>query len=628
MANIKVTELDFFQIRENLKSFLKSLQTQGKFTDYDFDGSGLSIILDLLAYNTHYNAINANMAINEIFLDTAQRRNNVVSHAKALGYLPRSKSSSFAYIDVNVLNPVGSPASLTIDKGTEFISIVDNKKYTFVNLEAQTITPISGVYKFSNLKINQGVLRTAEYLVDSFDDLQYYMIEDENIDISTLTVKVKQNSSTSNSQVYTIASNYTTLSADTTAYFLQEGVDGKYEIYFGDGVSGKSLSGGNVIQLEWLSTDAALANGASFFSPGSTVAGNSIIDVATIFKAAGGGDRETISSIRFNAPLSYVSQNRVVTADDYKTIILNNYPNIETITVWGGEENDPPQYGKVYISIKPTNAQALTSVEKQFIKDQILKQKNVVSITPELIDPEYTYLTLEAFFKYNPNLTSLTFGELQSAVKQTISDYNTNELQKFDGVYRNSKLLRLIDSTDPSVLNSTVRVYMSKKFEPVFGTIKRYEITFSSPIYNSHGESYIINSHGFYYDGYVQYIENRVLTAGELNPHEDEGGTHVLQMYRIINNTKFVTNTDVGYINATKGIVVLPAFAPTASADGSSTIILHAMPNSNDVAPKRNQLLQILMDQVTVTPEIDTIATGGTNAGINYTTTPRHSDEG
>jgi hypothetical protein len=375
MANIKVTELDFFQIRENLKDFLKSSQAQGKFTDYDFDGSGLSLILDLLAYNTHYNAINANMAINEIFLDTAQKRNNVVSHAKALGYLPRSKTSSFAYIDVTVLNPVGTPPALTVDKGTEFLTIVNNKKYTYVNLEAQTISPIAGVYKFENLKINQGVLRSTEYLVDSFDDLQYYTIEDPNIDISTLTVKVKENSSVSASTVYTIASNYTSLTSGTTAYFLQEASEGKYEIYFGDGISGKKLAGGNVIQLEWLSTDAELANGASSFSLSTTISGNTNVDIATIYKAAGGGDREDLSSIRFNAPLSYVSQNRVVTADDYKTIIINNYANIETITVWGGEENDPPQYGKVYISIKPTNSSALTLVEKQFIKDQILKSK-------------------------------------------------------------------------------------------------------------------------------------------------------------------------------------------------------------------------------------------------------------
>lgn len=623
-SNLRVTELDFFQIRENLKTYMKSLQGKGKFTDYDFDGSGMSVLLDLLAYNTHYNAVNANMAINEVFLDTAERRNNIVSHAKMLGYVPRSIVASFAFVDITVNSPSGTPATLTLDRGVKFTTTVDDKQYNFTNLEAATISPINGVYSFNNVELKEGTLRTFTYTVDSFDRGQYFQVPDPKADISTLIVKVKDNSSSTAVEVYTLAKNFTDLKSDTKAYFIQEGIDGNYEVYFGDGIVGRALVGGNVVVLEWLSTNGDAANGATTFALADTIQGNSNTTIVTLNKAAGGGAGEDTDSIKFNAPLSYLAQNRVVTSDDYKTIILNNYANVETITVWGGEENDPPQYGKAYISIKPKNANALSDIEKQKIKDQILKQKNVVSITPELIDPEYTYVYLQAFFKYNPNLTDKTAGELQALVKNVISNYNDNELKKFDGVFRHSKLLRTIDTSDASILNSTLRVYMQKRFTPVIGIAKRYELTFSSPIYSTNSTEKVINSSGFTYNGYTQYLEDKPQVLGINQAHSDEGGTHTIQMYRLVNNTKVVTNSDVGYINALKGIVVLTAFNPTA-IEGTE-IVITALPNSNDVAPKRNQLLQIDMSLVSVTPEIDTIATGGTSAGIGYTTTSRHEE--
>jgi len=620
-SNLKVTELDFFQIRENLKTYLKS---QSKFQDYDFEGSGMAVLLELLAYNTHFNAINANMAINEVFLDSAQLRNNVVSHSKMLGYVPRSMSSSFAYLDVTVLSPTGSPSSLTIERGTEFSSVVDGVRYAFTVLESQSISPIAGVYTFANLKVNEGTLKTFSYVIDSFDTSQYFEIPDANVDTSSLVVKVKSNSSTTTYDIYTLARNFVDITSSTKAYFLQESKDGKYEIYFGDGIVGKNLQAGNVVEIEWLSTNGALANGASSFTLASTIQGNSNVDITVLYKAAGGGDREDIDSIKFNAPLSYISQNRVVTPEDYKAAIINNYPNIETVSVWGGEENDPPDYGKAYISIKPKNAETLTATEKQFIKDQVLKTRNVVSITPELVDPEYTYIKLEVFFKYDPNLTNKTAGELRQAVADVITNYNNNELKKFDGVFRHSKLSRLIDNADPSILNSTVRVYMQKRFAPVVGTAQKYTLSFSSPLYTSNSNEKILSSTSFTYNGFTQYLQDLPQAAAEgIDVHSDEGGTHLLQIYRYIGDTKQVTVQDAGYLNSTDGIVVITNFNPSAY-DGSY-ITITAMPNSNDIAPKRNQLLQIDMNLSTITPEVDTIATGGTIAGIGYNTTPRHS---
>ena len=607
---LQVSELDYDQIRTNLKTYL---QSQSQFQDYDFEGSALSTVIDVLAYNTFYNSFNANMMANELYLDTAQVRNNVISHAKTLGYIPRSRTSSFAGIDVTVNSPAGNPASLTIDRGTVFTTKIDNKTYQFVNLEAQTITPTAGVYKFENLIINQGTLRTYEYIVDNTDKRQRYDIPDDNVDTSTLIVKVKTSASSSDTAVYAKVQNVVDVDSDSQVYFLQEGIDGKFEIYFGDDIFGNKLEAGNIVQLEYLVSDGKDANSAKTFSLSGNIQGNTNVTISTVSKSGGGASREDIESIRFNAPLSFLSQNRVVTADDYATIIKNNYSDAETVAVWGGEENEPPEYGKVYISVKPKSAETLTDVQKQFIVDNILKTKNLVSITPEMIDPSYTYISLQVFFKYDPNLTSLTSGELKQKVIDVVSNYNDSVLQKFDGVYRQSQLLSQIDNSDPSILNSTVRVYMQKRFVPTVGTAQKYELEFSSPMYTTQSNEEIIDSSPFILNGQTHYIE-------DYNP---EGVTeHKLRIYRIVNNQKIVSVLDAGYIKPETGLFILNSFNPESFT--GSYMEITAQPNSNDIAPKRNQLLQIDMNNVTVEPQIDTIATGGVVAGIGYNTVPRH----
>lgn len=629
-SNLRVTELDFFQIKNNLKTYLKSLQDSGKFKDYDFDGSGMSVLLDILAYNTHYNAINANMAINEVFLDTAERRNNVVSHAKMLGYIPHSVQAPWATINVVVNMPdslavQNYPTTLTMARGTRFSTTLNNKQYTFSTLESTTISPINvsdtnnvtnKKYLFEGVKIYEGVIKSWQYTVDSFDTSQYFQIPDVNADITTLIVKVRANSAATAVDVYSLASNFTDLTYETPAYFIQEGVDGKYEIYFGDGNIGKKLGPGNVIDIEWLSTNGAIANGSAGFKMTDTIEGYTDVNITSVARAIGGGDREDIASIKFNAPLSYLAQNRVVTADDYKTIIANNYANVETLTVWGGEENDPPAYGKVYISIKPKDSDALPDAEKQFIVDQILRKKNIVSITPEIVDPTYTYLYLHTYFKYNPNLTDKTAGELKSEVATTINTFNNNELKVFDGVYRHSKLLRAIDSTDASILNSTALVYMQKRIIPTLNIPTVYEFAFSAAVYQGETNSQTLSSSGFTYNGITQYIEAVPMSVTTALM------THRLQMYTISLNQKLITNTNIGYMNALTGKVTLQNFAP--SAFEGEYISFTALPNSNDVAPRRNELLAIDMQLVQITPQVDTIVTGGSNAGIGYVTTPRH----
>ena len=609
---LNVTELDFDEIRNN---FVQYLESQSQFSDYDFRGSGLSTLIDILAYNTFYNAFNANLQANELYLDTAQVRNNVVSHAKSLGYVPRSVNSAFASINVTVNAPSNSPTSLTMNRGTAFTSKIGNKTYSFVNLEAQTITPVAGVYTFANVQINQGSIRTFEYTVDDTDTRQRYEIPADNVDTATIIVKVRPTTSSSDVAVYTRVNNVVDVDGQSQVYFLQEGLDGRYQIYFGDNIFGNKLDAGNVVTIEYLVTDGKDANGASLFSLEGNIQGNTDVTITVTDRSGGGADREDIDSIKFNAPLSFLSQNRVVTADDYSTIIKNNYADAETVAVWGGEENEPPEYGKVYVSIKPKSAETLTDTQKQFIIDNILKTKNLVSITPELIDPSYTYISLQVFFKYDPNLTSLTAGELQQKVIQIVSDYNDNQLKKFDGVFRQSQLLSRIDNSDPSILNSTARVFMQKRFVPTVGTPTKYELEFSSPLYTTQSTEEVINSSAFTLNGFTHFIE-------DINPTGVE--RHRLQIYRVVNNQKIVSVVDAGFIIPDEGKFILESFNPESFVGDYMTIT--ASPNSNDIAPKRNQLLQIDMNQVTVEPQVDTIATGGVVAGIGYQTVPRHAD--
>lgn len=702
---LNVTELDYDQIRANLKTFM---QNQTELVDYDFEGSALSTLIDVLAYNTFYNAFNANVQANELYLDTAQVRNNIVSHAKSLGYLPRSRTSPFADLDVTVNSPSGTPSSLTVSRGTKFSSTINNKKFNFVNLESKTISPVGGVYKFSSLRINQGTLKTFTYTVDDSDTRQKYEIPDTNVDTNSMVVKVFPNAASSNSDIYSLVSNIVNVSGTSEVYFLQEGLDGKYEVYFGDNSFGKKLSAGNVVSIEYLVTDGIEANNATSFALEGNIQGNTNVTLALVNKAAGGAAREDIESIRFNAPLSFLSQNRVVTADDYSTIIKNQYANAETVSVWGGEENDPPEYGKVFVSVKPKNAATLSASEKAFIKDSILKPKNIVSITPELVDPAFLYIKLGVFVKYDPNLTSLTAGELTQKVRQVISDYNDTNLKKFDGVFRHSQLLGEIDNADTSILNSTCNVSIQKRLTPTLNQALKYVVNFDNGFFSNVGAAdSIISSTTFTFNGLTQQLQDAPITtfavdqgastgpyavygtetgnyagskgyfyplyttaeaannrdivaggSGQSHTHtflEFNGITFYMpmafnnhgltsydnslytlfstrtstttrdvQIFRLTTtNQKIVSEQKAGTVDIVNGTVTLDSFSP--SAVNGSYITITARPNSNDIAPQRNQLLEIDLNEVTVTPQVDTVSTGGTVAGIGYVTTPTSS---
>ena len=354
-----------------------------------------------------------------------------------------------------------------------------------------------------------------------------------------------------------------------------------------------------------------MANGATAFTAIDTIEDSSTITVDVTTNSYGGAERESIESIRYNAPLNFITQNRCVTADDYRALILREVPGIETISVWGGEDALQPDYGKVYISIKPTGAATLTQAEKDNIITNVLKGKNVVSITPTIVDPAYTYVSLEVFFKYNPNLTDRTRAALEALVRSTISTYNDDNLEKFDGVFRYSQLLREIDLCDPAILNSYARVYMYKDITPSATATNLFELEYSAPIYVTTSDESVLSSTSFLINGIAHYFGD--------DPIANSTDRQVY-IYRLVNNVKVRVVADAGIIDTTAGVVTLRNFRP----DNTASIRIEVIPNSNDLAPKRNQLISLDMAKTSVSGAIDTIAVAGSAGTINYSTTSRH----
>ena len=447
-SNLNVSELDFDQIKDNLKNFMKS---QSQFKDHDFDGSGLSVLLDILAYNTHYNAMLAHFALNEAFLDSAQIRGNVVSRAGLLGYTPRSVLAARAtvqlVVDVSNNDSINLPTTLVLERGTKFTTIVDGVSYTFSSLESQTsirsdIVTAGGTTKtftYDAIPIAEGTVRALSYRVDNDIENQKFQISDSDADTSSLRVRVQNNQKSETFDSYQLFTTLQDVVSDTQVYHLQENSSGFYQIFFGDGIIGKKPVNDNIVTLDYLVTQGNAANGANSFDlvTAFPTLNEPDITVTTTVIANGGSAPETTESIRFNAPITFQAQDRAVTAQDYTAIIQKNFANIESISTWGGEDNIIPDFGKAYISIKPLIGDSLTENEKDEVK-AIVKTKNIVSITPVIVDPEFTNVEVDAIFKYNPSLTSRSISALESLVKDVILDYNFNQLNRFDGVFRHS----------------------------------------------------------------------------------------------------------------------------------------------------------------------------------------------
>jgi len=617
---ISASELDFDQLKSNLVNYMKTTDTT--FNDYNYEGSAMSTIIDVLSYITHINSMNANFALNETFLDTAQLRASVVSHAKLLGYTPRSIAPSVAILNVKMnydttATPLwnhdsdNSPLPLTMQRGTKFQTTIDGVTYPMFSSTTTTINFASG-WNFSNLSIEQGTLNEINYTYQN-NAFESYLIPDINVNTKSVKVTVIDAASTSASKVYSLNTNVVNLDGSSEVFFLEEGRDGYYEIKFGDNIIGKRPGNGNTVKVEYAKIAAATdVNGATTFIMTDSLNGNSDETVTLVTKATGGAPRETKEAIKFNAPLAHVSQNRAVTPDDYKAIIQNEFGDIEAVAVWGGESHDVPDYGKVYISIKPLSAEKLTDTQKATIKNNILKPKNVVSITPVLIDPEYTYIDLAVYFKYNPNLATVTASGLATSIRNTIIAYNTDTLKSFGGVYRDSNVLKKIDDTNIAILSNITRIKMTKKITPVLGTATQYTLKFNQAITDLDGSTSTLGSYlestGFTYSGQECKLKDY---------YDTSSATRIIQ---ILGDNGTIYGTNVGSIDESAGKITINTFAPTALPTGATTIDITVKPASSDIKPTRNELLTINTSTATITGEIDTMATGGTNAGIDYTT--------
>jgi hypothetical protein len=555
------------------------MQSQETLQDYDFEGSAITSIIDLLAYATHYNAVNANVGLNETFLNSAQFRGSVVGHARQLGYTPKSSSAPTAFINITV-NNAEEGELLRIPRGHRFRSKIDNTTYTFLTTEEYTTTTKS----FSNVEIAQVEFKTAEYIFDSLSS-ERYIIPDKNVDTSTIQVTVFDSRNSTTSNVFVPAKSLVGVDDDARVYFLHENPDGLFEISFGDGTVGIAPENGNVIVIEYGVTRITEANGARVFSLVDPISGRSDVNITTVQSARGGTERESINSIKRNAPLTFASQNRAVTAQDYEAVILENFDNVNSVKAWGGEDNDPPVYGKAFISIQPRDTDVLSTVEKNDIIKDILIPKSSVAIIPEIVDPEIIYLALDVEFNYDPSRTSLTRTQIENRVSSAIQSYADSKLNKFNSAFRYSQLLNTIDSTDKSILNSFARVYIQKRFTPNLIRDEEYTLNFINTLYDPKqdtGPRTVINETSRFA---INGNENCVLLDF---PDPNNSEIRVIHAVEASGNFNTIVQRNVGFIKGSK--IILNNFRPQ-SFFGLSFQIEVVVQDRKDVLADKNYII-------------------------------------
>lgn len=605
MANNKkfaVAELDFDGIKSNLKEFLKG---QDELQDYDFEGSTINTLLDILAYNTHYNALYQNLTLNEMFLDSASKRDSVLSIAKMLGYTPRSATCATVTVDITLTTPTPGPSVITIPKYQPFQAKKDGKTFNFYNTGSLVATTTDNLtYQFSDIVLTQGTPVKNTITVANGTK---FLIGNTNIDLNTLKVNVQENSDSSFLETFVKNQSISELESTTKVYFIKENEGGLFEIYFGDGNIGRALEPGNIVHIEYFVSGGEEANGCRYFSyNGSTVVTGATTTVISKAAAANGREKETRDSIRYNAPRYYAAQNRAVTTEDYKTIIYQNFSAARSVSIWGGEDNSPPQYGKVFICVKPTGtSNKLTNVQKAELVTSILNKRNVVSVQPEIVDPEYINISLHVTAYYNPQETTKTENEIKNIIKNTIFKYDDDDLQTFDGVYRHSKMSQLIDNCDDSITNNVTTVLLRREVFPSYNVSAQYIINLVNPIYQDLGGGGALQSTGFYIFG-----------SNDIHYLDDDGSGNVRLFRYGANAAKIITNPTIGTIDYTGGYVDIRNLHIVALAD--IDLEFSIKPLSNDVTSALTQIAEIARDHLTIDVIPDPTAAGDLGAGFNY----------
>ena len=500
-AKLQVAELDFDTIKRNLKEFM---QAQSEFSDYNFEGSGLSTLIDVLAYNTHYMGYYLNMVANEMFIDTALTRGAVVSHAKLLGYTPRSRVASKAAVDLTI-TPVAndSNSAITIPRFTRFVSEAkDGINYVFVNPAARVVSKntSTGLFFVDNLEIKEGQPNAITFTYDSSTNpKQYFELPDIGIDTSTIQVTVQRSVENANQESYILAQDATDVDENAAVYYLEENKNGKYQIYFGDNVVGKALTDQNIVIVSYVITTGSPANSLKEFKPLDTILNGATVSVSLQSESTAGALEEDIERIRFTAPKAFISQNRAVTKNDYIALINRDYPYFEAVNVWGGEENDPPVYGKVFFTAKPLGGYEITVTETEFVKNSILKPFSVLTVTPEYVEADYNYLNIQAEVNYDPTKTNKAATEIQAGVINAIKVFAQQNLDTFNSSFKVSQLARAIDDSDQSITSNDIGIVIEKRFAPDITRTSSYTLDFGAELVQGTTSQRLISSPSFKY---------------------------------------------------------------------------------------------------------------------------------
>ena len=571
-TNLLLTELDFDGIKANIKNFLKD---QTEFTDYNFEGSALSTLIDILAYNTYMLSYYTNMVANESFLDTAIKRENVVSHAKLLGYTPRSTRSASTILNVT------SSTNQTLTRNSYFTADVDGSTYYFSPVESVSLTANVA----TNIAVYEGKNVTNKFVVNLTDVTQKFVIPNSKIDTSTLLVKV-QESLTAGEEIFFQNTNLTTVEPDSKIYYLEEDSDYNYRLLFGDNVLGKALQSGNVVTAEYKVSSGASANGATSFTPPANITVNSSVS------SFGGAFRESTESIKFIAPRNFEGQNRAVTVSDYRTLILRDVPNVEAVSVWGGQDQLPhPVYGKVFIAIKPVGDEKLNNLQKQSIKNTILNTRNIISVLPELVDPTYIYLKINTKLVYDRRKTALTKNEIIAKLKLQVNLFAQKELTNFDTSFRYSKFLYLIDNVDSGIISNITDISLIRKNEVTLNQINKIEISFNNRLKTSS-----LTSNGFVIsqDPTITYNSGDVFFL-------DDDGLGIVRIVKYESGNKIVVKNNAGTINYTTGSIIIESILPSSLLE--TTLNIEAKPYENDILAKREDIILLNPENFTVTAE-------------------------
>lgn len=630
MTLVNFTNLDFDQIKVSLKEYLRS---NSNFTDYDFEGSNLSTIIDLLAYNTYISSYNANMVSNEVFIDSATLRENVVSLARNIGYVPRSRTSAKAnisfFVDTSTFSTI--PLTLTLKKGTVCLSssTFGDTNFSFAIKNDITVPVVNGIALFDGIDVYEGSLLTANFTVNSNNPNQKFILENSNIDTSTISVIVRNTESSSVTRNFAFSDSILNVTSDSRVFFIQEIEDQRYELIFGDGVFGKKLDNLNYIDVSYVITGGESGNGVSDFTFAGRLVDNNgrvvtdgISLVTTNVASRSGKEIESVESIKKYAPRIYASQNRAVTASDYESIIPKIYPETESISVYGGEDLNPPRYGRVFISIKPFNGPFVSSQVKDNIV-KLLRKYSVAGIVPEIVDLKYLYVEFDSTIYFNSNLVS-SGDAVRTTVSQNITKYaDSSELNRYGARFKYSKFLKIIDDSNNSITSNITKIRMRRDLFPLINQFADYEICFGNQFHIKDRNGFNIKSSGFKVNGLSETLYMTDVPDSNLR-------TGRIIFFRLASQTEVVTvATNAGTINYEKGEILLSPvdFRETIKSKAENPVIeISAVPKSNDVIGLQDLYLQIDINNSTLNAVSDEISSGADISGTSYTVTSSYEN--